>query len=109
MIRTLSVIALAFVLATSVQAKDRDWQIGKVLDVNQGTGENLYRAEYVIEFGTYVYVSQQHLRGRRPRPADVIVNGSVKIAIENKKLFLVGEDGKEHQTEIVKRILKEKK
>ena len=63
---------------------------------------------YVIELGEYVYVAQERLRWRWSKPADLTVNGSVKVAIEKKKLYLMDDDGKEHEAEIVKKILKEK-
>jgi hypothetical protein len=33
-------------------------------------------------------------------------NGPVKFAIENRKLYVVDEDGKEHEMEIVKKTLR---
>ena len=34
------------------------------------------------------------------------VNGPVKYAIEKRKLYVIDDDGKEHEMEIVKRTLK---
>jgi len=118
--------------------KERAWETGKVLDSDRSsryvgsigdssatatsTGGNtarisgssrstaVYRVRqvYVIELGEYVYVAQERLRWRWSKPADLTVNGSVKVAIEKKKLYLMDDDGKEHEAEIVKKILKEK-
>ena len=62
----------------------------------------------MIEVGDYIYVAQERLRTRRSKPADLTINASVKLAIERDKLYLVGEDGKEHEADITKKILKEK-
>ena len=51
-------------------------------------------------------MAQQRLRWKWSKPANLTVNGPVKVAIEKDKLFLIGEDGKEHEASIVKKILK---
>jgi hypothetical protein len=35
------------------------------------------------------------------------VNAPVKYAVEKRKLFVVDEDGKEHEMEIVKKVLRQ--
>jgi hypothetical protein len=35
------------------------------------------------------------------------VNGPVKFAVEKRKLFVIDEDGKEHEMEIVKKVLRQ--
>lgn len=61
---------------------------------------------FVIEGDTYAYVAQERLRWKWSKPANLTMNGSVKFAIEKRKLFVIDDDGKEHEMEIVKRILK---
>jgi hypothetical protein len=121
----------AFVCAQAKE-KDRNWQTGKVLDSDQarryvgsisdssstdygttshssGTSTAVYRVNqiYVVEIGQYVYVSQERLRWKWSKPAEVTVNAPVKVAIEKNTMYLIGNDGKEHEAEIVKKILKE--
>jgi hypothetical protein len=116
--------------------KQRDWQTGKVLDTNRqryfaGTVGNsntngtvdssgnyhgnssggetaVYRVfeTFVIEGEQYVYLAQERLRWRWSRPANVTVNGPVKYAVEKRKLYVMDEDNKEHEMEIVKKTLR---
>jgi hypothetical protein len=113
--------------------KQRDWQTGKVLDTNRqryfaGTVGNsntngtvdssgnyhgnssggetaVYRVfeTFVIEGDKYVYLAQERLRWRWSKAANVTVNGPVKYAVEKRKLYLMDEDGKEHEMEVVKK------
>jgi len=111
----------------------RDWQVGKVLNSKRsdeyaatvprsGTnGEygnypdqttsrhrpvyNVYQT-FVIGTDKCTYVAQQRLRWRWSKPADVTVNGPVRFAADKRKLFLIDDDGKKYEMEIVKRILK---
>ena len=81
----------------------------------QGNTTSSQRAVYrtyetfVIESDTYVYLAQERLRWKWSKPANLTVNGPVKFAIEKRKLFVMDEDGKEHEMEIVKKVLKEAK
>jgi hypothetical protein len=116
--------------------KQRDWQTGKVLDTNRqryfaGTignsntngavdsngnyhgnssgGETaVYRVfeTFVIEGDMMVDLAQERLRWRWSKAANVTVNGPVKYAVEKRKLFVLDEDGKEHEMEIVKKTLR---
>ncbi len=61
---------------------------------------------YVVEGGGYVYVAKERLRWRWSKPANLTVNGPLKYAIEKRKLYLLDEEGKEHEATIVKKILK---
>jgi len=131
----LLVIASIMSVPTQAKDK-RDWQTGKVLDTDEarryagniGNGSStgtlsgngtysgsttssstaIYRVyeTYVIELGDYVYVAQERLRWRWSKGADLTVNAPVKVAIEKKTLYVLGEDGKEHEAEITKKILK---
>ena len=116
--------------------KQRDWQTGKVLDsersryfagtvggsnTNGTISENgtysgntsgsqtaVYRVyeTFVIEGDTYVYQAQEHIKWRWSKPANLTVNGPVKFAIEKRKLYVIDDDGKEHEMEIVKKTLR---
>src|ERR1035437_10880253 len=61
---------------------------------------------FLIEGETHAYLAQERLRWRWSKPANLTVNGPVKFAIEKRKLFVIDEDGKEHEMEIVKKVLK---
>jgi hypothetical protein len=140
MYRAFVFFALALALASAVVAgeKQRDWQMGKVLDtqrqryfagtvgggstngtVNTDTGTYhgqsddsstaIYRVyeTFVIEGDQYVYLAQEHLRWRWSKAANVTVNGPVKYAVEKRKLYVMDEDRKEHEMEIVKKTLRQ--
>ena len=62
--------------------------------------------DFVIEGDEYVYLAQEHLRWRWSKAANVTVNGPVKYAVEKRKLYVMDEDGKEHEMEIVKKTLR---
>jgi hypothetical protein len=116
-------------------AKQRDWQDGKVLDsqrsryfagtigntsssgtvgdgtysgTSNGTQTAVYRIfeTFVIEGEKYVYLAQERLRWRWSKAANVTVNGPIKYAVEKRNLFVIDEDGKEHEMEIVKKTLR---
>jgi hypothetical protein len=79
----------------------------------QGTTTTTHTAVYrvyetfIIEGDTYAYVAQERLRWRWSKPANLTVNGPVKYAIEKRKLYVSDDDGKEHEMEVVKKILKQ--
>jgi hypothetical protein len=127
---------LLSVCALANAEKQRDWKTGKVLDSERsryfagtvgGSNTNgtvsdngtcsgttndsqtaVYRVyeTFVIEGDTYVYQAQEHIKWRWSKPANLTVNGPVKYAIEKRKLYVVDEDGKEHEMEIVKKTLR---
>jgi hypothetical protein len=116
--------------------KTRDWQTGTVLDSNRsryfaGTIGNantngtvndngnyngntsasetaIYRVyqNFVIEGDQFVYLAQEHIKWRWSKPADLTVNGKVKFAVEKRKLYVIDDEGKEHEMEIVKKTLR---
>jgi|ERR1035437_4125416 hypothetical protein len=131
----ISMVSLVlFIASLSLGAqKAREWQTGKVLDSqesssfagtvgsanttaqangNYGTTNTSQAAVYrvyqnfLIEGPTHAYLVQQFLRWRWSKAANLTVNAPVKFAVEKRKLFLIDEDGKEHQMEIIKRILR---
>lgn len=61
---------------------------------------------FVIEGETTVYLAQERLRWRWSKAANLTVNGPVKFAIEKRNLYVIDEDGKEHEMEIVKKTLR---
>lgn len=62
---------------------------------------------FLIEGETYAYLAQERLRWRWSKPANVTVNAPVKYVVEKRKLFVMDDDGKEHEMEIVKKILRQ--
>jgi hypothetical protein len=130
-----ALLILACAMAFGAQ-KQRDWQDGKVLDSqrqryfagtvsnsstngsvdsdgnyhgNSSGGETaVYRVfeTFVVEGDKYVYLAQERLRWRWSKAANLTVNGPVKYAVEKRKLFVMDEDGKEHEMEIVKKTLR---
>ena len=62
---------------------------------------------FLIEGGTHAYLAQERLRWKWSKPANLTVNGPVKFAVEKRKLFVIDEDGKEHEMEIVKKVLRQ--
>ena len=134
--RSLVIFGCIVFLATGGLAeKKRDWQSGKVLDSDRarnyagsvatgsanGTayGNQVYGNStsssvaiyktyqtYVIESEDHVYVANERLRWKWSKPANLTVNGSVRFAVEKNKIYILDEDQKEHEAEIVKKILK---
>jgi hypothetical protein len=135
--RWLAFLVIVAVVICSGAEKKRDWQTGKVLDTERqryfagtvgsanangsvdssgnyhGYGTDSQTAVYkvfetfVIEGGQYVYLAQEHLRWRWSKPANVTVNGPIKYAVEKRNLYVIDEDGKEHEMEIVKKTLRQ--
>jgi hypothetical protein len=62
---------------------------------------------FAIEGDTRVYVAQERLRWKWSKAANLTVNAPVKFSVEKWKLFVVDDDGKEHEMEIIKQVLKE--
>jgi hypothetical protein len=131
------VLVLAISLAAFAKDKERDWQAGTLRDSsrsryfagtvgnansNGSVGDNgsfngstnssetaIYRVyqNYEIEGDQYVYLAQEHIRWRWSKAADVAVNEKIKFAVDKRKLYVLDDEGKEHEMEIVKRILKQ--
>jgi hypothetical protein len=62
---------------------------------------------FAIEGDTRVYMAQERLRWKWSKPANLTVNAPVKFAVEKRKLFVIDDDGKEHEMEILKQVLKQ--
>lgn len=99
--------------------RQRDWHTGTVLDAQRNryfagtigeanTATAVYRVyeTFLIEGDTHAYLGQERLRWRWSRPANLSVNGPVKFAVQGRKLFVVDEDGNEHEMEILKKVLR---
>lgn len=124
------------VACVCAKEKERQWQTGKVLDINRssvyagevgsahgssttsgdttygnanGSSTAVYRVFeiYTIEAGDYIYVCQEHLRWKWSKPATLTVNGPVQFAVEKEHLYIKGENGSEHDTKIVKKVSKQ--
>jgi hypothetical protein len=61
---------------------------------------------FLIEGETHAFLARERLKWRWSKPANLTVNGPVKFAVEKRKLYVLDEDGKEHDMEVMKRILR---
>ena len=122
MLTAVSVLVLLCVCSARAK-KDRQWQTGKLLDVNQAdaaiatvapfprlgriTETRAVRVAwtYVIDAGEYLYESQE-IRKSRDRTPPLTVNGPVQFVIEKDHVYIRDEEGKEHDTKLVKKTLK---
>jgi hypothetical protein len=62
---------------------------------------------FLIEGEKYAYLAQERLRWRWSKAANLTVNGPVKFTVEKRNLFVIDEDGKEHEMKILKKILRQ--
>ena len=110
--------------------KQRDWQTGTVLDSQRasyyrgtfdnantsvsgnqtstyGTQTAVYAVyeNFMIEGTMYAYAAQERLRFKWNKAANLTVNAPVKFAVEKRKLFVIDNDGKEHEMEITRQVL----
>jgi hypothetical protein len=74
-----------------------------------GSDMPLYRVyeNLIIEGEDMVYVTQERIRWRWSKAAQVTVNGEVKYYVDKRKLHVLDDMGKEHVIEIVKQIKKD--
>ena len=109
---------LAAVLVFGASDKKHEWQEGKLIDVStepytygsvvNGTG-GIHQGEYItyrIDDGKYIYVAK-HSHRRHDKALPVTVNDKIKFAVEKEKVYILDEDGKEHELKFVKKTLKE--
>jgi len=61
---------------------------------------------FAIEGETHAYIAQERLRWKWSKSANLTVNAPVKFAVEKRKLYVIDDDGKEHEMEIIKQVLK---
>jgi hypothetical protein len=120
----LTIACISFLLLSNIalsKEKERNWQTGKVVDMNRdksyagtvdlagnGSSTAVYRVyeTYAIEAEDYVYVCEEHLKWRWSKPAVLTVNAPVRFAIEKDRIYIKSEDASEHETKIIKKILK---
>lgn len=107
-------VALALLTAVSApSAEKRDWQTGKTLSSERQErtcgDETCVYQEFHIEGHTTEYTAREALRWRWSKAANVTVNAPVRFAVDQheRKLFVVDDDGKEHQMEIVSKALRQ--
>ena len=108
------VACLAVLPVFGTQHKKRDWQEGKLIDISSapftegtiGGPAHKEKIMYVIDAGKYVYTFS-HLHFPHDKAMSVTVNSVVKFAIEKSKVFILDEDGKEHDMKFEKKALKE--
>jgi hypothetical protein len=107
---TLVGAALSLTFATILAGAEnkRDWQIGKVLDLQafRSTAGKVVYETILIEGETRVYSVQEQLRGNILKLPTLAVNGPVKYVAEKRHLYLIDEDGEEHESEIVTQVLR---
>ena len=60
-----------------------------------------------IEGDSHAYMAQERLRWKWSKPANLTVNAPVKFAVAKRKLFVIDDDGREHEMEIIKQVLKQ--
>ncbi len=68
---------------------------------------NYVEETYVIDDGAIIYTVSERLKWRWSKEADLVVNRPVKFVVDGKKLIILDDNGKEHNTQILKRAAKE--
>lgn len=123
------IVLLAVAVALTCPAlggkKTRNWQMGKLLDSERSQDvvgavqhppvgfdsrtrtSNVYavRDTFTIDTETYTYTVVETVRGTKP--ANVTVNGPLKFAIEGTTLYFLDDGGKEHKTDIAKKVVRQ--
>ena len=122
---SLIILALGLSGSASASKKTRNWQTGKLLDSHRSQNpvgavdhppigfDNRRRTTvvfetqdtFVIEDGLLTYTVSEIVRGTKP--ANVTVNGQVKFVIEGTTLYLMDDGGKEHKTDVTKKVLRQ--
>ncbi len=107
-------IAMVAIPSLGYQGKKRDWQEGKLTDIStapftEGTFRGSARKEkivYTVDAGKYIYTFS-HLHFPRDKAMPVTINAPVKFAIEKSKVYMLDENGEEHDLKFEKKALKE--
>lgn len=118
-VATVCVVLTCYIASFSAQSK-REWQSGywresertteTVGAVASGAAVAAVRRTYqvfIIEAPEVVYHAEQRLRWRWSKPVPMTVNESVRFAVEKDKVFVIGEDGKEYQLTLTKKVKKD--
>lgn len=85
---------------------------GNISGTYSGSGAVHQRAKYatqeheLIEGDQYVYLVARVLHWRWSKASNLTVNAPVRFAVEKHSMYVLDDDGREHKTQIVKRILK---
>ena len=81
---------------------------GRYQGYSSGSQLAVYRVykTFVIESPTHVYVAVESVRWRWSKPANLTVNGTVRFALDKRKIYVEDEDGKVHEMGINKKILR---
>ena len=127
---SLIVVAIALAFTGSAfggkKAKPRNWQTGRLLDLQRSQNpvgavdrppigfDNRHRTTvvyqtqdtFLIETDALIFTVTEIVRGGA-KPANLTVNAPIKFAIEDTTLYLIDESGKEHRTEIAKKVLRQ--
>ncbi len=122
----MSALRILFVLAVAASlsahpfaSKERDWQTGTVLDPQHSvyftasTNDPPYGGahdvplmkvydSFLLEGANTVYFVREGRRFDRHKAADLKVGAPVKFAIVGEKMFVLDDNGKEHQMVITK-------
>ena len=121
----MKLLIVSALIVITLNAKDRNWEPGKVIDqevttrdagqAGQGHPTNIVTQTVVIAGDDYSaplgrfyqeYMAQRQLHVWS-KTAVLIVNTPVKFAVEKRKLYLVDDDGKNYEFDIVKQVQKE--
>ena len=129
--RNLIFLGVMFTVAVWANAQNRNWQKGALLETEQtkvhegstrhttSNGDNSSQTStttktdnydtyqvFTIDAGQKIYVSRQRLLFPWSKPALATVGEDVKFAVEKNNLYIMGEDGKQYKTGIVKVSMK---
>lgn len=116
-----ALLIVSFLYVGTASAKERQWQSGTLLQVTQSKVDStsakvpygiaaitvtkgLVSETYIIDAGKYVYESAQVRKSKDRMP--LAVNGPVQFAVENDRVYIKDEDGKEHDTKLITKTLK---
>jgi hypothetical protein len=85
------------------EAKDHDGKAKYSGDSTETKSDDIDTYEvYTIETPDKTYVAREKLYFPWSKPASVNVGDSLKFAVEGGKLYILGEDQKEHKTSVSK-------
>ena len=108
-------VLLCAVTTPANKEQQRQWQTGTLVDMNRADAgtrsitRRLYVVlvawTYLIDAGEYLYESQEIRKSKDSTPL-LTVNGPVQFAIEKDHVYIKDEEGKEHDTKLIKKTLK---
>jgi hypothetical protein len=129
--RNIVFLCLTVAVAVWANAQNRNWQKGTLLETEQtkvrdgstrhttSNGDNSSQTStttttenydtyqvFTIDAGQKIYVSRERLLFPWSKPALATVGEEVKFAVEKNNIYIMGEDGKQHKSGIVKVSMK---